>query len=648
KSSQKPPESHRAFNPSTPFRQSYAITTENITIAVIGLGPAGLTALKCLREEGFNAVGLERRDSIGGLWSLSSQAEFTSVLDGTVTNLSKFITGFSDYPLPQGEEIISASPPLQHSDFLNSAQAAEYFESYALHFGLHQHVRFRTTVRKVLRNQQDTAWDVQIADAKGDESIASFDKVVFCHGCETVPVLPPMPNRDKFEGTVIHSQAYRNPSPFKDKRVLVVGNGAIANEISLALSKHATKVFQAYRRGRAAYSRRGPDGLPSDAQSSWPNLQLKHLPDHHVPCLTRPLADRDMQARMVRDAAKSEPDRVGESEFERRRHAEQRMRIDWHLLPCASMAHVHPVVQDDFVLALRRGDVIPVRGFKDFIGKTRVLLTDDAVVDVDAVIFYTGYGTDFGIMPELEMDGTCGLPLRRADEVGGNRSSAAVNYGIASDCLNGTPHIPRLFQMMFPPLRASSIAFISWMATQEASWSVSELASMAVAQIWAAETAESLGSSKRHRSSAGTKHRPPALLPSLDQMNAQVDQYHAWWRQKWNKEHAMRPGHVQAHRFYRFLHAAAGTGLDENLGHALSFRYWRLRWRDPELWAWLARGPLNNNALRVFETNPDAVPGCGRRAWPGARGALQHAYEYYQEYKKQKRDECDANRTEVT
>ncbi|KAK8094901.1 hypothetical protein PG997_001586 [Apiospora hydei] len=85
-----------------------------------------------------------------------------------------------------------------------------------------------------------------------------------------------------------------------------------------------------------------------------------------------------------------------------------------------------------------------------------------------------------------------------------------------------------------------------------------------------------------------------------------------------------------------------------NLGHALSFRYWRLRWRDLELWAWLVRGPLNNNALRLFETNPDGVPGCGRRAWPGARGALQRAYEYYQEYKKQKRDECDTNRTDVT
>lgn len=50
-----------------------------------------MTTLKCLREEGFNAVGLERRNHIGGLWSTSSNETFTSVLDGTVTNISKFI-----------------------------------------------------------------------------------------------------------------------------------------------------------------------------------------------------------------------------------------------------------------------------------------------------------------------------------------------------------------------------------------------------------------------------------------------------------------------------------------------------------------------------------------------------------------------------
>ena len=55
------------------------------------IGPAGLTALKSLREEGFNATAFERRDKVGGLWSYSNNTTFTTVLDEMVCNISKFV-----------------------------------------------------------------------------------------------------------------------------------------------------------------------------------------------------------------------------------------------------------------------------------------------------------------------------------------------------------------------------------------------------------------------------------------------------------------------------------------------------------------------------------------------------------------------------
>lgn len=58
------------------------------TVAVIGLGAAGLTALKNLREEGFEATGFERNGYIGGLWKYSEDDQ-TSVLASTVVNISK-------------------------------------------------------------------------------------------------------------------------------------------------------------------------------------------------------------------------------------------------------------------------------------------------------------------------------------------------------------------------------------------------------------------------------------------------------------------------------------------------------------------------------------------------------------------------------
>jgi ribulose 1,5-bisphosphate synthetase/thiazole synthase len=78
---------------------------ENTSVAVIGLGkfpdivlikrhdltcagPAGLVALKNLREEGFDAIGFDRNSYIGGLWQYSAKGQ-TSVMETTVVNISK-------------------------------------------------------------------------------------------------------------------------------------------------------------------------------------------------------------------------------------------------------------------------------------------------------------------------------------------------------------------------------------------------------------------------------------------------------------------------------------------------------------------------------------------------------------------------------
>ena len=55
------------------------------------IGPAGLVALKNLREQGFDACIFERRSSVGGLWSYSENPEYTTALDDTTVNVSKFV-----------------------------------------------------------------------------------------------------------------------------------------------------------------------------------------------------------------------------------------------------------------------------------------------------------------------------------------------------------------------------------------------------------------------------------------------------------------------------------------------------------------------------------------------------------------------------
>ncbi|KAK8102223.1 hypothetical protein PG984_015369 [Apiospora sp. TS-2023a] len=612
---------------------------DKVNIAVIGTGPAGLTALKTLREEGFNAIAFERRDRIGGLWSYSGNPAFTSVINGTVCNISKFVTGFSDFPLPRDSPTYSTGQ-----------QVGEYFHSYAVHFKLLEHVRFQTTVKKVLRNSADDGWDVHITDTDGNR-ILPFHKVVFGSGNESIPSWPSLPGRDKFKGIVIHGQAYKSPEQFIDKRVLVVGMGNTGADIATALCNRshdhpgpiASKVYHSYRRGRLVISRYEDDGVPLDTKLNWPTMCLKYLLDAWAPWLMVPLIDKIMLRKMISDAARSEPSlNPGETPAQRRKRAEDKVRNEWRLAGFPSMSRRHPTANEHWFPAVQTGALTPVQGLKGFVGEREALLDDGTVLEVDAVIVCTGYKFDFSMMPELEMDGTDGLPLRTSGPLPDEKTAQDEEPEEKGERRKGEeeeqPHLPRLYHLIFPPRWADSVAFLSCFAPQEAVWNVCDLASMAVAQIWAADAAKKSQNSTPKLETTDVPlpagYRKPATLPSVAEMNSQVDAYHNWWRAQWRQDRSMLPGFVQGNSFNRFLHAMAGTGLYEHVDHAFALGNWRLWWNDRELYTWLARGPINPCSYRLFETNPLGVPGCGRRSWGGARGAVKRLYEDAEEFKR--------------
>lgn len=397
--------------------------------------------------------------------------------------------------------------------------------------------------------------------------------------------------------------------------------------MALSVAREASCVYQSYRRGRIIISRYDDDGVPTDIEP-WPKTQLKYLLRHRLPWLATWLEKRRIVKTMLSDAARHQAGEAGDSERRRRLRAEEQIRGEWRLLPCPTEL-VHPAVQDDFISALYSRRITPVRGFKAFVGADKVLLDDGSTVQVDTVVFCTGYALDFGIMPELEMDGSCGLPLRTAADQHHVKAQAGETTA-AVGAMSEVPTLPRLYQMLFPPRWASSVAVLSWMSALETAWCVCELASMALSQVWAADAASKLtpgllppgpsGSSKANRF-----HPRLAQLPTEAEMNVAVDRYHAWWRRGWVKESSAHPGLIKPYSFYRFLHQAAGTGMYEHVGHSLSLRNWILWWKDRRLHRYLTKGPASSHAWRVFETNPGGIPGCGRRTWPGARQALQDA-----------------------
>ncbi len=70
-----------------------------MTTLVIGAGPAGLAAVKSLKEAGLPVRAVERNADVGGQWLYGAPA--SAVYASTHLISSKRTTAFADFPMPE-------------------------------------------------------------------------------------------------------------------------------------------------------------------------------------------------------------------------------------------------------------------------------------------------------------------------------------------------------------------------------------------------------------------------------------------------------------------------------------------------------------------------------------------------------------------
>lgn len=190
------------------------------TIAIIGAGCSGLTAIKCCLDEGLTPVCFERESDIGGLWNYNENPKIGtgSVYRSCVMNTSKEMMAFSDFP-----------PPEDFPVFLPHKHVNKYFQLYADNFDLRKHIKFRTDVTKVtfaLDYNESGCWDVTYCASDGcnPQSVSRrFDGVLICTGHHTYPSTPEFVGLREFQGRTRHTHSYRSNRDFTDKKVLVIG-----------------------------------------------------------------------------------------------------------------------------------------------------------------------------------------------------------------------------------------------------------------------------------------------------------------------------------------------------------------------------------------------------------------------------------------
>ncbi|CAH1116805.1 unnamed protein product [Phaedon cochleariae] len=214
-------------------------------ICIIGAGAAGLAALKHSLDEGHDCELFEQTGYIGGVWKYVDKVgldEFglpihTSMYEDLRTNLPKELMLFEGFPYKK---------ELTHS-YISQQEVLEYIEAYAEFFKLSTHIKLYHHL-EVVSPIPGQIWSVQVRNLKTNMlETREFDSIMICVGEYSDPIIPELLGINKFDGSMIHSHDYRNPNPYKNKIVLIVGAGASGIDIAAKVFPVAKKVIQCQR-----------------------------------------------------------------------------------------------------------------------------------------------------------------------------------------------------------------------------------------------------------------------------------------------------------------------------------------------------------------------------------------------------------------
>ncbi|OAL71578.1 hypothetical protein A7D00_4483 [Trichophyton violaceum] len=402
------------------------------TVAVLGLGALGLVSMKNLLEEGFNVTGFDRNSYVGGLWHYNEENKNISVLPTTVTNGSKHRGSFTDFPFPDDTP-----------DFPTASHMAKYLASYAEHFQVMPHVRLSTNIHRASWNEMKHKWEIEISPVGNEDqkSVQEFDKVIHALGPDQVPNIPKVAGIEKFKGDVQHSVTFKSADEYSGKRVLVVGFGNTAADVTGLLADVAEKVYVSHRHG-AIVLPRWVDGKPVDHVRTYRKGWILGMMSRYTPGLWKKVMDSVI---------------VG------LRNRLYDLKPEWQLDPAPSFSQQRPIISDNLIDNLSSGRVISLPPIRQVCDDTTIEMTDGTVIEVDSIVWCTGYTVDYSML--------------------GKSDPTIYDQKDACEMSNGRK-MPRLYQNVISLQHPESLAFMGNLSFMNPAFLMFDLASMAVAQLW--------------------------------------------------------------------------------------------------------------------------------------------------------------------
>lgn len=330
-------------------------------VCVIGAGSSGITACQNLAERGIDFDCFEKSSTVGGNWRYENDNGMSAAYRTLHINTSRQMMEYRAFPMP-----------VDYPDYPGHFQIASYFDDYVDHFDLRHRIHFRTEVVNAAPTD-DGLWAVTVCHVDGSEETIDYTDLIVCNGhhWDARWPEPAFPGSDEFTGVQMHAHDYRTPEIFEGKRVLVLGIGNSATDISVESSRVSEKTFLAMRRG-AWILPKYMGGVPTDLATNGLFARA-------------PLALQSLGMRLMLRLSVGKLADYGLPE------------------PDHQPLHAHPTVSGELIGKLGHGDISVKPNIEHFDGD-EVVFTDGSREQVDVLVYCTGYRITFPFFDDSIVD----------------------------------------------------------------------------------------------------------------------------------------------------------------------------------------------------------------------------------------------------
>lgn len=211
------------------------VIATSLDIAIVGGGFGGLaSAIMCKKNYSDKTFALfEKHSNWGGTWWANTYPGCASDIPALWYSIfGELCDNWSDLRPPQYE-------------------IEEYILSVVRKYDLDKNAKFETAVNIARYDETAGLWILDAVNVKTGQRYEHKAKcLLFCLGGLVYPNMPDLPGlKDKFKGSFMHSALFDHSVDFKNKRVVVIGNGCSAAQLVPALMdkldvKSVTQLFR--------------------------------------------------------------------------------------------------------------------------------------------------------------------------------------------------------------------------------------------------------------------------------------------------------------------------------------------------------------------------------------------------------------------